>query len=68
MGTGSHAGFLGVSLQDRLHRRPQDKKRNELGESAGGAVWGRRKSGLCFRDPGPGTDLNICISDHIMSC
>lgn len=35
MDTVSHAGFLGLSIQDKPHRRAQDKKRNELGKSAG---------------------------------
>lgn len=43
MGSGSHAGFLGLSLQDRLHRRAQDKKKNELGESAEGTVYCRQR-------------------------
>lgn len=68
MGTVSGADFLGLSLQDRPHRRAQDKKRNELGESAGGTVWGRGESGLCFSDSGPGTDFNNYINDHIMCC
>lgn len=50
MGIASHACFLGLSLQDKPHRRAQDKKRNELGESAAEAAWGRMKSGFCLSD------------------
>uniref|UniRef100_A0A8C4M391 Vav guanine nucleotide exchange factor 1 n=1 Tax=Equus asinus asinus TaxID=83772 RepID=A0A8C4M391_EQUAS len=35
-GRHGHPCFLGLSLQDKPHRRAQDKKRNELGESAEG--------------------------------
>lgn len=68
MGTVSGADFLGLSPQDRTHRRAQDKKRNELGESAGGAVWGQGGAGLSFGDSGPGSDFNSDINDHKRSC
>ena len=67
LGADSHACFFGLSLQDKPHRRAQDKKRNELGESAEDTLQDRKKSSLCLSDADPGRDLNDYVNDHITS-
>ena len=67
LGTDSHACSFGLSLQDKPHRRAQDKKRNELGESAGDAVQGRKQPSLYLSDADPGRDRSNYVNDHITS-